>query len=370
MRDWLAGDEKRVVVVHCKAGKGRSGTASCSYLISEEGWSMEDAIGRFTERRMRPGFGSGVSIPSQLRWLRYITRWTVHGKKYMERRVEVCEIHVWGLRDGVTAAVRGFIDEGKTIKVWHTFTNEERQMMSGEVQGLGFAAAVLEMIGKESGTSKNDGKPKIDKAPATVNNSAKILSNESLVGSPAPKDRIPMTDGKSVAKTESQDENGSSSASSQYLDAQEQPSKTGADAIFKPRIPLVLDTNDINVDFERRTKGGAMTWSMTTSVAHVWFNTFFEGSGPEQDGLADNSGVFEIEWDKMDGIKGSSRKGTRAFDKISVVWRAVEHRGVIEEPKPGEKVESKEAADWRQQHETMESSDEEDNGIKPHRTQE
>ncbi|KAK1907553.1 hypothetical protein P3342_005880 [Pyrenophora teres f. teres] len=36
MRNWLHEKPGRVAVVHCKAGKGRSGTASCSYLISEE----------------------------------------------------------------------------------------------------------------------------------------------------------------------------------------------------------------------------------------------------------------------------------------------------------------------------------------------
>merc|ERR1712093_318691 len=62
-------------------------------------------------------------------------------------------------------------------------------------------------------------------------------------------------------------------------------------------------------------------WTMVTAVAHVWFNCFFEGNGPEQGGKPDDNGVFDIEWDKMDGIKGSSRKGARAFDRMSVDWK-------------------------------------------------
>lgn len=34
MHDWLLADEKNVVVIHCKAGKGRSGTMCCCYLLS------------------------------------------------------------------------------------------------------------------------------------------------------------------------------------------------------------------------------------------------------------------------------------------------------------------------------------------------
>ena len=109
MRNWLKDKdvEDRVVVVHCKAGKGRSGTISCSYLISEEGWSPEDAMKRFTDRRMRPGFGVGISIPSQQRWVRYVDRWARHGKLYVERPVEILEVHVWGLRAWCQDRYRG-----------------------------------------------------------------------------------------------------------------------------------------------------------------------------------------------------------------------------------------------------------------------
>jgi hypothetical protein len=99
---------------------------------------------------------------------------------------------------------------------------------------------------------------------------------------------------------------------------------------------------------------------MVTAVAHVWFNVFFEGRGPEQDGKADGSGVFEVEWDKMDGLKGSSQKGTRALERLSVVWRipgtdaAGPEEGeaalpgvTINEPGVDSPVPQMEPADWR-----------------------
>ena len=75
----------RVVVLHCRAGKGRSGTIACSYLVSECGWAPDKALTQFIERRMRSGFGEGVSIRSQLRWVGYVDRWTKYKKVYVER---------------------------------------------------------------------------------------------------------------------------------------------------------------------------------------------------------------------------------------------------------------------------------------------
>jgi hypothetical protein len=332
MRNWLHEKEGRVVVVHCKAGKGRSGTASCSYLISEEGWPVHKALDRFTERRMRPNMGKGVSIPSQLRWIDYVHRWAKHGKIYVERQVEILEVHCWGLRDGVKIQVEGFVEDGKLIKNFHTFTRDEREIVRGEVKTTGMAQAVQEVMYKNGfGPSKT--------SEGSKNGSTSSLEQQNNVDGTAAEPR----------------------ASRESL-----PMGTG-DVVFRPSTRVVLPTNDINIDVERRNKA-AFDLTMVTAVAHVWFNTYFEGNGPEQNGNVDQSGIFEIAWEAMDGIKGSSRKGTQAFERIAVVWRALssdEGRPgvVITEPKEGEPVSQAKPADWRGT-KGVEPSEDKDLGVR------
>ena len=322
MRIWLHEKDGRVVVVHCKAGKGRSGTASCSYLISEEGWPVEKALQRFTERRMRPNMGKGVSIPSQLRWIGYVDRWK-HAKIYVERQVEILEVHCWGLRDGVKIQIEGFVEDGKRIKRFHTFTQEEREIVRGQVKTTTMAQAVQEVMYKNGlglpASKASSAKEKVEAKTESEGDAFKRANQASLDGATGSKEEE-VTDG---------------------------------DVVYRPAKRVVLPTNDINLDVERRNKA-AFDVTMVTAVAHVWFNTFFEGNGPEQNGIPDDSGVFEISWDAMDGIKGSSRKGTQAFEKIAVVWKALPAEGgkpgvVITEPKDSEEVKQSSPADWKGQ---------------------
>ncbi|KAK3391279.1 phosphoinositide 3-phosphate phosphatase [Podospora didyma] len=437
MRNWLAGGEleggkvtageghemkklsaeeqkkiNRVVVVHCKAGKGRSGSMACSYLISECGWTPEDALARFTERRMRPNFGAGVSIPSQLRWISYVDRWTKGGKKYVDREIEILEIHVWGLRHGVKVSVEGFVEEGKKIRVIHTFKRDERIVVEGDAPGgAGIMDLVSDMTGygaessesdeaedpdfneiKDGTSSKNDDINSEDTpvavAPPARSASKKLKASKtthlmkklsvrkktgssqslSKMGASGKSKTIAMPDPSSQTAASASslipppDPESKSTTSLQNSFSFADSSEPGGQAvIFKPKTPVCLFNSDVNIAVERRNRAPAsMGLTMVTAVAHVWFNTFFEGNGPEQDGRADDSGVFEIEWDKMDGIKGSSRKGTRACDRLSVVWRVVGTTGVDEEAEghvvsgvtinePGEDspVPQMQAADWK-----------------------
>ena len=260
IRNWLdekddigTGDNnecnRRIVVMHCRAGMGRSGTMTCAYLISECGWSPSEASARFTERRMRTGFGQAISIQSQLRWIEYVDRWAKNQKVYVERRVEIKEIYIWGLRAGVKVSIKGFTKHGKQIRTFHTFTRKEKSKTGGT------GHAILDMRQRT-----------------------------------ALPDQVFAESGGSVI-------------------------------ILKPTTQVILPTSDINLSVERRIKI-VDSWKISTATAHVWFNAFFEGNGPENKGQPDDCGVFKIKWDKMDGIKCFHYKGTHALDHVAVIWKA------------------------------------------------
>ncbi|KAK4697351.1 hypothetical protein P7C71_g705, partial [Lecanoromycetidae sp. Uapishka_2] len=160
----------------------------------------------------------------------------------------------------------------------------------------------------------------------------------------------------------------------------------GASAvIFRPAKPIILPTSDINIDFERRNRA-AYGFTMVTSVAHVWFNAFFESqhsssssqdsvgaatekTGPPDESTVPDSGIFEIDWEAMDGIKGSASKGTRALDLLAVVWRAIDNdkdglAKIITEPAKGESIPQSKPADWTNANKDSEASLGKDLGLR------
>ncbi|KAL4184410.1 hypothetical protein AMTRI_Chr10g225440 [Amborella trichopoda] len=65
---WLSRDPQNVAVIHCMAGKGRTGLMVCSYLVFT-GMSADNALQLYADRRTTNN--EGVSIPSQRRYVRY-----------------------------------------------------------------------------------------------------------------------------------------------------------------------------------------------------------------------------------------------------------------------------------------------------------
>ncbi|KAF7820499.1 phosphatidylinositol 3,4,5-trisphosphate 3-phosphatase and protein-tyrosine-phosphatase PTEN1 [Senna tora] len=65
---WLSSDPKNIAVVHCMAGKGRTGLMVSAYLVYS-GMSADEALQLYADRRTTNN--EGVSIPSQRRYVEY-----------------------------------------------------------------------------------------------------------------------------------------------------------------------------------------------------------------------------------------------------------------------------------------------------------
>lgn len=67
----LSTAESCVAVLHCKMGKGRSGTICIAYMMKYMAYPLSESREIFMMRRFKPGVSRGVTIVSQLRCLRY-----------------------------------------------------------------------------------------------------------------------------------------------------------------------------------------------------------------------------------------------------------------------------------------------------------
>jgi len=116
---WMKEDDKNIVVVHCKAGKGRTGLMICCWLLYCKMWEKTEDSLRFYAA-LRTYNQKGVTIPSQIRYVNYFGNAVRENLKYTPRTVLLRKILLQPLpKDTNLSEITFNICVGKT-QVYHS----------------------------------------------------------------------------------------------------------------------------------------------------------------------------------------------------------------------------------------------------------
>lgn len=94
--NYLAEDKRNVAVIHCKAGKGRTGVMICAYLLHiNPSMPTQEALDFYGKKRTTNG--KGVTIASQVRYVHYYGKFVRENRVYESRTLLIKALRFVGI---------------------------------------------------------------------------------------------------------------------------------------------------------------------------------------------------------------------------------------------------------------------------------
>lgn len=255
MHQYLSQSESCVAVLHCKMGKGRSGTICIAYMMKYLECPLSESRDIFMNSRFRPGVSRGVAIISQLRYLRY-------------HEIFLCYDPL--LR-------KQLLDQIFNVRF------QLKSVYLSQPSGIIFSHPCVASIKVQTFNSARDG----------LIDMANLETDSELLG---------------------------------------QSKGRGLTICF----PLELDVSDVRLEFGliARTSNLINSFTSLASCSHCWLNLYWETLKCSRDHSRthftlselrnqQSSGqeyVFVIKWSELDGTKGTSNRGLKLFESITLKW--------------------------------------------------
>jgi len=133
VKSWMDADDSNVVAIHCKGGKGRTGTMICTWLIECGQFSeAKECLEYFGKRRTDLEVGEtfqGVETASQIRYVGYYEqiKKVYYGSLPPPMELQIREIEITsiaGVGDGNGSDLTMEIIMNKTVAASYTFNNK------------------------------------------------------------------------------------------------------------------------------------------------------------------------------------------------------------------------------------------------------
>jgi hypothetical protein len=198
-----------------------------------------------------------------------VDRWTNQlGKTYIDRPVEIVEIQLEGLRDGLKVEVQGFVEEGRKIKRFHRFHRSER-VDENEVPPVPVRRHT--QYPANFPDDDDEDKTAFEGSPETI---PKVMVDrrEPSLGFPNRALTDPETLSKALVSL-------SNSAA---------PSPSLPSVIFRPRKRVIVPTSDVNIDLERRALAN-MILACSKLTGRTWMGSRGPGGKGQGQSIASES---------------------------------------------------------------------------------